>query len=92
MLYTEITAVCSQTYKTQKYIVWQNVELVNAKPGGAYSKHWAVKGELVPGTNKCNEWCEMKHTYFYTLRAHVCCWQMDRMLPVVYLWAIGRRR
>jgi hypothetical protein len=44
MLYTEIIAVCSQIHT--KYIntlCGQKVKLLNVKPGGTYSNHWAVK-------------------------------------------------
>ena len=45
MLYREIIAVCSDTHT--KHVNTQcgrNVELLNVKPGGTYSNHWAVKG------------------------------------------------
>jgi hypothetical protein len=44
MLYREIIAVCSgiQT-KHINTLCRQNVELLNMKPGGMYSDHWAVK-------------------------------------------------
>jgi hypothetical protein len=45
MLYREIIAVCSQIHT--KHIntqCWQNVELLNDKPDGTYSNHWALDG------------------------------------------------
>jgi hypothetical protein len=45
MLYREIIAVCSEIHT--KYINTlrgQNVELLNVKPGGTYSNHWALEG------------------------------------------------
>jgi hypothetical protein len=45
MLYREIIAVCSQIYtKHINTLFRQNVELLNVKPGGTYSNHWALKG------------------------------------------------
>ena len=44
-LYREIIAVCSQTHT--KHIntgCGQNVELLNVKPSGTYSNHWALNG------------------------------------------------
>jgi hypothetical protein len=43
MLNREIIAVCSQIH-TQKINCGQNVELLNVKPGGTYSYHWALEG------------------------------------------------
>ena len=43
MLYREIIAVCSQIHT--KHIITlcgQNAELLNVKPGGTYSNHWAL--------------------------------------------------
>jgi hypothetical protein len=43
MLYREIIVVCSQIHA--KYIntlCGQNVELLDVKPGGTYSDHWAL--------------------------------------------------
>jgi len=43
MLYREIFAVCSQTHtKHINTLCGQKVELVNVKPGGTYSNHWAL--------------------------------------------------
>jgi hypothetical protein len=45
MLYSEIIAVCSQIHT--KHIntpCGQNVEIMNVKPGGKYSNHWAIEG------------------------------------------------
>ena len=44
MLYREIIAVCSHIHT--KHINTQcgrNAELLNIKPGGTYSDHWALK-------------------------------------------------
>jgi hypothetical protein len=44
MLYREITAVCFEIHtKHINTVCGQNVELVNVKPGGIYSDHWALK-------------------------------------------------
>jgi hypothetical protein len=44
MLYREIIAVCSQIHtKHMITLCEQNVELLNVKPCGAYSNHWALK-------------------------------------------------
>ena len=46
MLYREIMAVCSQNHtKHKNTLCGQNVELLNVKPGGIYSDHWALKGQ-----------------------------------------------
>ena len=38
MLYREIIAVCSEIHtKHINTLCWQNVELLNVKPGGTYS-------------------------------------------------------
>jgi hypothetical protein len=43
MLYREIIAVCSEIHtKHINTLCGQNVELLNVKPGGTYSDHWAV--------------------------------------------------
>jgi hypothetical protein len=45
MLYREIIAVCSEIHtKHINTLCGQNVELLNVKPGGTYSSHWALKG------------------------------------------------
>ena len=45
VLYREIIAVCSQIHiKHINTLCGQNVELLNVKPGGTYSDHWALKG------------------------------------------------
>jgi len=45
MLYGEIIAFFSQIHtKHTNTLCGQNVELLNVKPGGTYSDHWAVKG------------------------------------------------
>jgi hypothetical protein len=47
MLYREIIAVCSEIHtKHINTMCGQNVEFVNVKPGGTYSDHWALKGQL----------------------------------------------
>ena len=45
MLYRKTIALCSQIHT--KYIntlCGQNVELLNVKPVGTYSNHWALNG------------------------------------------------
>jgi len=45
MLYREIIVVCSQIHtKHINTLCGQNVELLNVKPGGTYSYHWALEG------------------------------------------------
>jgi len=45
MLYSEITAVCSQIHtKHINTLCGQKVELLNFEPGSTYSDHWATKG------------------------------------------------
>jgi hypothetical protein len=45
MLHTEIIAVCSEIHTQHiNTLRGRNVELLNVKPGGTYSNHWAVKG------------------------------------------------
>jgi hypothetical protein len=45
MLCREIIAVSSEIHtKHINTLCGQNVELVNVKPGGTYSNHWALKG------------------------------------------------
>jgi hypothetical protein len=45
MLYREIIAVCSEIHtKHINTLCGQNVEFVNAKPGGIYSNRWALMG------------------------------------------------
>jgi len=45
MLYREIIAVCSHIHaKHINTLCGQNVKLLNVKPGGTYSDHWALKG------------------------------------------------
>jgi hypothetical protein len=45
MLYREIIAVCSEIHtKHINTLREQNIELLNVKPGGTYSDHWALKG------------------------------------------------
>jgi hypothetical protein len=64
MLYREIIAVCSEIHtKHTNTLCGQNVELLNVKPGGTYSNHWAlnangfkeqmyVRTNTVIGTNR----------------------------------------
>jgi hypothetical protein len=48
MLYREIIAVCSETHtKHINTLCGQNVEFVYVKPGGTYSKNWALKEDPV---------------------------------------------
>jgi hypothetical protein len=43
MLYREIIAVCSRIHRKRiNTLCGQNVELLNVKPRGTYSDHWAV--------------------------------------------------
>jgi hypothetical protein len=45
MLYREMIAVCSEIHTEHLNTVCrQNVELLNVKPGGKYSDHWAWEG------------------------------------------------
>jgi len=45
MLYKEIIAVCSEIHtKHTNTVCGQNAKLVNVKPGGTYSDHWALEG------------------------------------------------
>jgi hypothetical protein len=45
MLYREIIAVCSEIHTEHiNTLCGQNVELLNVKPVGKYSNHWALKG------------------------------------------------
>ena len=44
MMYREIIAVCSQIdTKHTNTLCGQNVELLNVKPGGTYSYHYALR-------------------------------------------------
>src|SRR5215510_2007427 len=52
MLYREIIAVCSQIHtKHINTLCGQNVELLNVKPGGTYSDHWALKSKVSERTS-----------------------------------------
>ena len=45
MLYREIIPIGSEIHtKHVNTLSEQNVELLNVKPGGTYSDHWALKG------------------------------------------------
>jgi len=47
MLYKEIIIICSEIHtKHINTLCGQNVELLNINHGGAYSNHWALKGEM----------------------------------------------
>ena len=44
MLHREIIAVCSQIHTEHiNTLCGQNADLLNVKPGGTYSDHWASK-------------------------------------------------
>jgi len=52
MLYREIIAVCFEIHtKHINTLCGQNVELLNVKPGGTYSDHWAFKSKFILVTN-----------------------------------------
>jgi hypothetical protein len=62
MLYSEIIAVCSQIHtKHINTLCGQNVELLNVKPGGTYSNHWALEGSL--GTIVSISIVKMQHSH-----------------------------
>ena len=45
MSYRDTIVVCSQIHTKYIYtLCGQSVELLNVKPGGTYSDHWAIKG------------------------------------------------
>ena len=45
MLYGKIIAVCSEIHtKHINTVCGQKVQLLNVKPGGTYSDHWALEG------------------------------------------------
>ena len=47
MLYREIIAVCSQIHtKHINTLCGQKLQLLYVKPGGTYSDHWALEGQL----------------------------------------------
>jgi hypothetical protein len=49
MFDSEIIAVCSQIQIKHINTLWvQNVVLLNVKPGGTYSDHWALKWRAFP--------------------------------------------
>jgi len=71
MLYREIIAVCSQIYT--KHIntqCGQNVELLNVKPGGTYSKHLTPNSKT--GLSLCSriEWLETLGLLVLTTHTH----------------------
>ena len=44
-MHREIMAICSEIHtKHINTLCGQKVELMNVKPGGTYSDHWAVEG------------------------------------------------
>jgi len=48
MLYREIIAVCSQKHtKHINTLCGPKVEFVNVEPGGTYSDHWALEGQMM---------------------------------------------
>jgi hypothetical protein len=55
MLYMEIIAVCSEIHtKHINTLCGQNVELVDVKPGGTYTNHWALKKIIAAsGGHRC---------------------------------------
>ena len=60
MLYSEIIAVFSQIHtKHINTLCRQNVEFLDAKPGGTYSNHWALKdqGKFKPCLRKISKLC-----------------------------------
>jgi len=45
MRYSEIIAICSEIQTKQiNTLCGQNEKLLDVKPGGTYSNHWALKG------------------------------------------------
>jgi hypothetical protein len=47
MLYRETMAVWSEIHtKHTNTLCGQNIELLNIKPGGTYSDHWALEGYI----------------------------------------------
>ena len=49
MLYREIIAVCSEIHtKHNNTLCGQNVEILNIKPGGAYSNHYCLNRSKNP--------------------------------------------
>jgi hypothetical protein len=45
LLCREVIAVCCEIHtKHINTLCWQNVELLNVRPGGTYSNHWALEG------------------------------------------------
>ena len=69
-------AVCSEIHTKHKYAVWAERRIVNVKPGGTYSNHWALKGKIsVIKTSQLMQYseiiavCSQIHTkYTNTLR------------------------
>jgi len=44
MMYGKIIAVCSQIHTKHTHTLCEQTELLNLKPGGTYSDHWALEG------------------------------------------------
>ena len=66
MLYREIIAVCSQIRTKHIHtLCGQNVELLNVKPGGTYSNHWALDRSVY---SVAEYFIELS----YTLEANTC--------------------
>jgi hypothetical protein len=64
MLYREKIAVCSEIHtKHINTLCGQNVELLNVNHGGAYSNHWALKGEMKFHCSTVSN----DNTFFYVL-------------------------
>jgi hypothetical protein len=63
MLYRKINVVCSQTHtKHINTLCGQNVELLNVKPGGTYSDHWALKGRIKSNIRDASQYsCTHEH-------------------------------
>jgi hypothetical protein len=66
MLYREIIAVCSEIHtKHINTLCGQNVELLNAKPGGTQSNQWGMKVLIFLGfrtsRNQYQAYCNVGH-------------------------------
>ena len=83
MLYTEIIAVCSEIHTKHINTLWgQNAEVVNVKPGGTYSDHWALSG-----SNESYRIAQIsvQSLIFTCLYSHTCDRQTDqRPLQSIY--------
>jgi hypothetical protein len=59
MLYSETIALCSEIHtKHINTLCGQSVELLNVKPGGTYSDHWALKVQGNDGLLLCRQGSE----------------------------------